>query len=169
MPSVKDFRLSAFSVAGVRASGQNVGRTVYWKLYAIENLMRVIVNSVLAAQIGPNWWAAAVDPKLQGKARGFQAKYAAQPWHTAPGTHDIYYLDLADLNEIMRANSNLFVPVIPNVDQWIARIEQIRLPRNVVAHMNWPSPTDRSRINVVYSDIQSLANQLSSALALAIP
>lgn len=169
MPAVKDFRLASFDVARVRVSGQNVGKTVYWKLYAIENVMRIIIHSVLSAQIGPNWWTTAVDTDLQGKAKRFQASYAARPWHSSPGTHDIYYLGLADLNEIVRANSNLFLPLIPEVNQWIARIEQVRLPRNVVAHMNWPHQIDRNRIDVVYADIQELATQLSSTFSLSIP
>ena len=35
----------------------------------------------------------------------------------------------------MTANSNQFLPVIPDVDQWITRIEGIRLSRNLVGHM----------------------------------
>ncbi len=169
MPAVRDYRLASFDMVRVRACGQNIGRTVYWKLYAIENVMRIIIHSVLSAQIGPNWWPMAVDITLQGKATRFKANYDAQPWHSSPGNHDIYYLDLADLNEIVRANSNLFLPLIPEIDQWVARIEQVRLPRNVVAHMNWPHQTDRSRIEVVYADIQTLVTQLSAALSLSIP
>jgi len=169
MPAVRDYRLGSFDVSGVRACGKNIGRTVYWKLFAIENIMRIIIHSILNAQIGQNWWPTAADTTLQGKVRRYKGNYAAQPWHSSPGNHDIYYLDLADLNEIMRANSNLFLPLIPEIDQWVARIEQVRLPRNIVAHMNWPHQPDRSRIDVVYADIQTLAIQLSSVLSLSIP
>jgi hypothetical protein len=169
MPSVNDFRLALFNVTRVRACGQSIGRTVYWKLYAIENVMRIIIHSVLNAQIGPHWWTTAVSTTLQGKARRSQAKYRAQPWHSSPGNHDIYHLNLADLNEIVRANKHLFLPVIPDIDQWLARIELIRLPRNIVAHMNWPQRIDRNRISVVCADIQVLATQLNSAFSLSIP
>lgn len=67
------------------------------------------------------------------------------------------------------ANSNLFLPLIPDIDQWMARIEQIRLPRNVVAHMNWPSQTDRQRIDVFYNDVRSLAAHLGGTLRLSVP
>lgn len=87
----------------------------------------------------------------------------------APGSHDIYYVDLSDLNEIIRANSHLFLPVIPDIDAWMARIEQIRLPRNIVAHMNWPHATDRKRIDVFFADLQLLAQSLSAHLKLAAP
>lgn len=106
---------------------------------------------------------------IQGKAQGFRAAYTARPWHTTPGSHDIYYLDLKDLGEIIRANSNLFFPVLPEVDQWIARLEQMRLPRNVVAHMNWPNPTDQKRIDVLFEDFRKLSQALAKQIRLVAP
>ena len=169
MTSVKDYRLSLYDISNVKASGQNIGRTVYWKLYTIENIVRIIINSILTAQIGTNWWTMAVSKTLQDKVSRYQKKYIAQPWYSSPGTHDIYYLDLTDYNEILRDNSHLFLPIIPDIDQWIARLEQVRLPRNVVAHMNWISTTDRNRINVVHTDIQNLAEHLDSSIGLITP
>ncbi len=170
MATAKDFRtVKAFDTKAVDRSGKDVGKRTYWKLYAIENAVRVLIHSVLSAQIGAGWWSSAVDPSLQKKAEGFRKRYLARPWHTAPGSHGIYYIDLADLNEIIRANSNLFLPVVADVDQWLAKLEQIRLPRNVVAHMNWPSETDRKRIDVLYDDVQTLLSAVSTTVALANP
>jgi hypothetical protein len=170
MPATSDFRSAGrFDLSRVDTSGRDVGRRVYWKLYAIENVMRVIIHSVLSAQVGADWWSLAVDASLQRKAQRFRATYTSSPWHSSPGKHDIYFVDLADLNEIMRANSNLFLPLIPDIDQWMARIEQIRLPRNIVAHMNWPSRIDRQRIDVFYSDVRSLATHLGGTLGLSVP
>ena len=163
MPAATDFRRRAFSIATINASGRDVGRHVYWKLYAIENLVRVVVHSVLSVQIpGGNWWTA-VDQGLQSKVAGFRGQYANQPWHSTPGRHEVYYTFLSDLNAIITAHSHLFRPTIPDIDQWIARIEQIRLPRNIVGHMNWPSSTDRQRIDVFYQDFQALIKKLASA------
>lgn len=170
MAAAKDFRSLAFDVARVQDSGKHVGRNVYWKLYTVENLLRVIINSVLTAQIGASWWSIAVDTTIAGRAAWLRRQYAKQPWHTQPGPHDIYYVFLPDLNEIVRANSHLFLPAIPDIDQWVARIEQIKTPRNIVGHMNWPSKVDRDRIDVVHADIVSLAAQLpSKGLVLSIP
>lgn len=164
--------MSPFNLAGVEKAGRDVGNKVFWKLYAIENIVRVVIHSILSGQITPGpWWNAAVSPALQKKAEGFRKRYTKKPWHSSPGTHDIYYLDLLDLNEIIRPNSHLFLPVIPDIDQWMAKIEQIQLPRNVVAHMNWPSKTDRMRIDVLYQDIQQLATALASSglISLSVP
>ncbi|MGH2683428.1 MAG: hypothetical protein ACRDIX_09385 [Actinomycetota bacterium] len=136
----------------------------------IENLARLIVHSVLEAQIGPNWWSIAVAPRIQTKAEERVATYARRPWYSSPGTHDIYFTFLSELVEIMRANANLFVKVIPDIDQWIARLELVRVPRNVAGHMNWVSKIDRKRVDVTYSDMCALVGHLAGAgVAILIP
>ena len=170
MPRTLDFRNYSFATSRMDASGKNIGRRVYWKLYTIENIVRVIVHSVLSAQAGPTWWSVAVDPGIRGQVSFRMAEYAKQPWHTTPGRHEIYYAFLSDLNKIIIDNSHLFMPHIPDIDQWIARIEQVRLPRNIVGHMNWPSSMDRTRIDVFHADILHLAARLvGKGLNLAIP
>ncbi len=170
MPTVQDFRNFSFSQPRIERCGRHVGRYSYWKLYAIENLLRVILHSVLSAQIGPTWWTVAVDPNTQKIALRFRQMYARRPWHTLPGRHDIYYVFLSDLNNIMRANSNLFLPVIPDVDQWITNIEGVRLPRNVVGHMNFPNQADRQRIDRLHQDFAALVTRLEqSGLVIRIP
>jgi hypothetical protein len=161
-----DFRLTSFDPIKVEFSGKFIGGRVYWKLYFVENVFRVIVNSVLLAQTGTkDWWLTAVDPRIQKNARDAKKKYLDRPWYTKPGEHDIYYIHLWELNEIMRANSNLFLPVIPDIDSWIARIEQLRLPRNIVCHMNFLNRVDRERIDVFCKDSMSLLDRLQTKMA----
>lgn len=163
MPPATDFRtLQQFSLEEVNKSGRNVGRTVYWKLYAIENLYRVIIHSILSVQIRPNWWPTAVDVPIQNKAKDFKQRYLRRPWHTVPGQHYIYYIGLYDLNEIARANLNLFDPIVTDMDQWIVKVETVRLPRNVVAHMNFPNKIDRGRIDTLYKDFTELIKTVGS-------
>lgn len=172
MPAaITDFRGHAFDIAKINACGKDVGRKVYWKLYAVENLVRVVVHSVLTRQIGTTWWTVAVDPGTKKQVVHLQAQYAQQPWHGAPGRHGIYYTFLSDLNPIIAANSHHFLPLIPDIDGWIGRIEQIRVPRNILGHMNWPSATDRKRIDVFYNDFEALVKKLAatSGFSLLIP
>jgi len=170
MAKAADFRAHAFDVARVDASGKDVGRKVYWRLYAIENLIRIVIHSVLAAQIGPDWWTKAADPDIRKRVEAYKAQYAKAPWYSTPGKHEVYYTFLSDLNKIMSTNSNLFKPKIPDIDQWVAKIEQVRMPRNIVGHMNWLTSTDRKRIDVFYDDVRRLVdNLIGSGLVLAIP
>jgi hypothetical protein len=122
------------------------------------------------SQIGKDWWDVAVDPAIIASVARRKRDYEKSPWHSSPGGHSVYFAFLSDLGKIMLSNSHLFLPSIPDVDAWIARIEQVRIPRNVVGHMNWPSKTDRQRIDVFHADIHILVNHLSkSSIPLTIP
>ena len=166
-----DFRVHPFDAKKVDSSGKNVGSKVYWKLYAIENLIRIMVHSVLTAQLGQNWWTVVAHPNRQKETAKLMKSYGNRPWHSTPGKHEVYYLVLSDLTKILTTNSNQFLPHIPDIDQWTARLEQIRLPRNIVGHMNWLTDTDRARIDICYADVQQLVAHLAKnpQLPLIIP
>lgn len=163
MSSSGDFRAYAFDVTRVNYSGRDIGHTVYWKLYVLENLIRVVVNSVLSVQANRDWWNTTVDPNMRGSINGRKKDYAKDPRNTTPGSHDIYYAYLSDLGKIIATNSHLFEPIIKDIDTWVVRIEQIRIPRNIVGHMNWPSKPDRQRIDDFYSDFHQLVQKLISS------
>jgi hypothetical protein len=168
--AVTDFRAHAFDAAKVDTAGKSIGQKIYWQLYAVENLIRVLIHSVLSVQISPNWWQQSVNSTLQGKITTRMQDYAKKPWHSTPGKHEIYYTFLSDLNAILAAHKHLFITLIPDIDQWIARIEQLRLPRNVVGHMNWPHLADRQRIAAFHSDFQALIKKLAmGGVSLIIP
>lgn len=168
--TIIDFRLHAFDAARVDKTAKSVGRGPFAHLYAAENLLRVVINSVLLVQSGPNWWLTSVDTRLQGQAAKFAAQYAAMPWYSTPGAHGLYYLFVSDLAEIIRANSHLFLPLVPDVNLWLLKIEDIRVPRNVVCHMNVPTKVDQQRIAGFYNDVRRLASQLAArGLAIKVP
>ena len=163
MPIVRDFWSYRFATPRIVRCGKFVGRGWYWKLYVVENILRIFIHSALSAQISPQWWDIAVDPEIRKNADRFKRQYAKKKaQHTLPGHHDIYYVFLSDLNKIILANSNLLLPVVPDIDQWIAKIEEIRTPRNLVGHMNFPDERDRRRIDQTHSRVASLISQLQA-------
>jgi hypothetical protein len=161
MPTVVDYRTLPFHATRVSDSGRYIGNSIYWKLYAIENITRVIVHSVLVVQIKPDWWAIAATPELQKTVLRFRNNYAKQPHHTLPGTHDIYYVFLYNLAEIIQTHIHLFRPLIPNIDQWVLLIEELQLPRNVVGHVNWLGTPDKKQIDKTYIEAKALIRQFS--------
>lgn len=171
MPAVADFRNKPFAIKDVKNSGGYLGRTSYAKLYLIENILRVIIHSVLSAQLNANWWNTAVDEPIRKHVDRFKKRYIRRPWHTRPGSHDIYYTQLGHLSEIMRSNRNYFDPIVADVDQWVVDIERLRMPRNIVGHMNFPNKTDTKRIDVLYADCLALIKQFltSKLVPLKIP
>ncbi len=159
MSVVSDFRLMSFDPEKIDESGRFLGRSTYCKLYFVENAFRVITNSVLTAQIDRNWWET-VDLRIREEAESVRLEYLQNPWHSNPGKHMIYYVYLRHLGEIIRVNSLLFEGVISNIDEWIVRIEKLRLPRNLVGHMNFPGKKDRDLIDHIYAECKSLMKSL---------
>lgn len=167
-----DYRtIPNFTNKDIDNSGKNIGKNNYWKLYSVENMFRVIIHSTLCTQISSSWWDVAVDSTIKGKAQRYKQRYLDRPWHTNQGSHDIYYVDLFDLGEIMRANLSLVEIIVKDTDQWIVKIEGVRLPRNVIAHMNFPNKNDAKRIDVLYQDTINLFKymQKNSGIALMVP
>jgi hypothetical protein len=160
MSVVRDFRNYSYKSDRIDRCGRNIGFKLYWKLYAIENTIRIVIHSVLTAQFGPKWWDVAVDPKIVAKATRFRTSYAAKPKNANPGTGDIHLVFLSDLTDIIRVNSHLFAPVVPNTNNWITTLEGIRVPRNLVGHMNFPNSYDRTSIDSAYSQLSGLIGQL---------
>ncbi len=170
MPIVRDFRKFSFQARRIDRCGKNVGGKLYWKLYALENTVRIVINSVLSLQVGQQWWTTAVAPPVVHKAQKRRTRYAAKPQHASPGVHDIYLIDLFDLTEILRVNSHLFLPVIPETNQWLATLELIRLPRNLVGHMNFPNAFDRNAIDNAYRQLPDLVSRLTGQnIPMAVP
>ncbi len=137
----------------------------YWKLYAIENLIRVTIHSVLSAQIRSDWWIYAVDPDFQKEIEKRKRNYRKKPWHTSPGSHELYYVYLSGLNSIILGNINLFRPLIPDIDNWLVILEELRVPRNVIGHMNWLNASDKSKIDKTYREVKVLVRDLSDKLS----
>lgn len=172
MPRVGDFRrTSTLAVDKVEMGGKYVGKKTYWRLYAIENLYRILIHSVLLAEFGTNWWATVTSKKKQKDIIKLQERYKNSPWPSSPGDHEIYYIYLSDLNKIVGENVERFRPVIQDIDDVILNIEKIGLSRNVIAHMNFPSRTDRERIDSAHEYIKKmfLAVEKSRVLELRIP
>ena len=170
MPPLRDFKEFAFLPRRVDRCGRNVGSTSYWKLYSIENTVRVIIHSVLSKQISKQWWGTAVNPTVAKEAQKRRARHAAKPKHANPGSHDIYLINLFDLTEILRVNSHLFVPIIPETDQFLVVLESIRMPRNILGHMNFPNAYDRNAVDTAYKQLPTILDRLTAGnVPIAIP
>lgn len=170
MSTQLDYRTLPLKIHCVADSGKYIGKRPYWRLYVIENTFRIIIHSVLLIQLGPNWLSKVIDPKKYQQLQDRKRDYISQPQHSFPGNHDIYFLFLPDLSRIMLEKSHLFIPAIPDINNWVIRLESIRLPRNVVGHMNWLIPQDIQEIDTLYLDIKNLYRRLErSNLQLIVP
>jgi hypothetical protein len=168
MAGTQDFRGFGFSRSRVDDCGRYLGHHSYWKLYSIENYLRVVLHSVLSAQISRNWFDVAVDPETKKSIVRRKKDYLKTGVHTSPGKHDIYYIYLSDLAKIMATTRHLLITVISDVDLWIAKIEGVRIPRNLVGHMNFPNVADRKRIDVLHEELGTLVQKLERTANLTV-
>jgi len=171
MQQVADFRTLQFSLLNVRNSGEYIGRGSYRKLYVIENTIRVMIHSVLSAQLGTTqWWVLTVDQPTMDKIQRVKNNYKLGPGPSLPGKHDIYYLFLPDLTEIINNNAHLIRPIIPDIDQWRINLDRIHFPRNIVGHMNWLHKIDENEIHKTYKNINSIIKYMRvSSISILIP
>jgi hypothetical protein len=170
MPAARDFRRArVFAIPKVAANGRDIGKVIYWKLFVVENLVRVALHSVMSLELGAGWLEEVAGPDLKKKITWRREDYGDNPWNTKPGAHDLYYLDLKDLGELVRSHSHLFKPILTNIDHLVGEIERCRLPRNVVAHMSSPSEIDRKRIDVLHADISKAVEELASKVKISVP
>lgn len=170
MPVVRDFRNYSYKSDRIDRCARYVGSKLYWKRYAVENTVRIVIHSILSAQIGPDWWSVSVDKKILARATKFRADYTAKPKNAGPGVSDLHLVYLSDLTNILRVNNHLFAPIIPDTNNWIVTLEAIRLPRNLVGHMNFPNSYDRTSVDSAYSQLPMLLKRLAtSGIPILIP
>lgn len=151
------------------SSGRFLGKRLYWKLYFIENALRVVINSVLSLQFKTRDWIPSVTTKKERK-RIEEQKRRSTGRHNVPGKHDVYYLYLSQLTKIISFNSHQFDPVVPDIDNWVVKLEHLAISRNLIAHANWPNTYDLTIIEETHRDMVALLDYLKSkGVILTIP
>jgi len=145
-----DYRNFNWNTGVLTTYGKTLGKDYYWKIYVSENTIRVMIHSVLAIQVGPDWWDKVVDPGIRGTATRIRNNYLTQTPQRNPGRHDIYCTYLPNLGRILFDNKGYFYPLLPEVEKIIIGLEKIRLPRNLIGHMNVLTGTDKRSITNFY-------------------
>lgn len=110
---------------------------VYPILYVFENSVRIIIQKILDAKYGRDWWKKATIPtKIIKKVEGRKKSEDNNKWHGARGAHEINYTDIEELVNIIESNWEIFEPHLPKQHIVKAIIEIIGTSRNVIAHHN---------------------------------
>jgi len=168
MSTVVDFRRSRnFKPKRPAENGRFMGQSIYWKLYFVENVFRIVIHTILSIQVTPipapyhDWWEFLYHgTRMKDDAERARRRYQASPSHTYPGRHGIYYVYLHDLGNIMLDNALYFSPIIPDVNNWVVKIAQVGLPRNCIGHMNLLNAHDREQISTLYFECKALIRRL---------
>ncbi len=104
---------------------------LYPKMYLLENSIRSVINRVLTAKHGRDWWLTQAPSGVRKLVQGRKDKEDMVPWHGKRGAHEIYYSDFSDLRNIIEKNWADFEPIIHKqhwINQWLEELEPARTP-----------------------------------------
>jgi len=148
------------------AEARQMAEKVYPMLYLFENSLRDVIERVLKAAHGADWWTKAVSPKLQKKADERKAQEGNDPWHGRRGARPIDYVDLSDLWLIVKDKWSLFKPFFPSGPAWVENIitSDMNVSRRPLAHMNPLAPDDVESVAVTFKKWTKLLKAVEGQL-----
>ena len=83
-----------------------------YPLYVLENSIRELINRVMTANYGKDWWSERTKRKktksIANTVKQRMAKEEKNRWHQRRGEHPIYYTDFGDLKTLLSSNGQIF-------------------------------------------------------------
>jgi len=125
---------------------------VYIAIAGFENSVRDLITSVLAEQVGANWWEECVSEKIRTRAQQKLEEEDKVRWHVQRGANPINYTLMSDLVSILRQNWPHFEPHIPTIEWAAGLMDVVERSRNVIMHSGMLSRTDIERIGIYIRD-----------------
>jgi hypothetical protein len=119
------------------AEAKRMSERAYPTLYLFENSVRDLIERVLEAAHGRDWWNAAVPSKVRATAEKHKKDEANDPWHNPRGRRPIDYVLLNDLWAIIKHNWPSFKALFPS-QAWVESLitNDMNVSRRPIAHMN---------------------------------
>jgi hypothetical protein len=132
---------------------------VYPTIYVFENSVRDLIERVLKAQFGADWWTKAVPGKVQSTAKSHKEAERKDPWHSKRGGRDIDYVFLTDLWAIIKHQWLHFKDLFPS-QSWAETLitSDMNVSRRVLAHM---TPLDADDVKNLEAAFRKWAKQLA--------
>ena len=133
---------------------------VYPTLYFFENSVRDLIERVLQAPFGSDWWTVAVPGSVQKTARKHLEDEKKDPRHSGRGSREIDYVFLNDLWAIIKHQWPYFKALFPN-QAWVESLitSDMNVSRRVLAHM---TPLDSDDISNIENAFRKWVKQLQA-------
>jgi hypothetical protein len=128
-----------------------IGDEAFPQTVVLENSIRALIEQTLSA-INPDWWTALVPANVQRNVQRTIDKEKKFPYREKRGNRPILYCNFADLKEIIIANYAEFRNVIIDIEWFKAKMDEVYMARNNLAHSILLSNDDISRIALFYRD-----------------
>lgn len=130
---------------------QRMSERVFPLLYLFENSLRDLVEAILRAKHGKDWWDEGVPRKVRDTAAKHKDDEAKDPWHGARSGREIDYILLVQLWAIVEDNWGDFKQLFPN-KAWVETLitSDMNVSRRVLAHMTPLSADDIKGIEAAF-------------------
>lgn len=120
---------------------------VYPLIYVLENSIRELIDRIMTAQYGKNWWDSQAPESLRKEVDIRMTTDKKDSWHQRRGDRPIDYIDFKDLPRLMAKIESSVVPnIIPDLEWFRQFVKEVYKSRCVVCHMN---PLDINNIQGV--------------------
>lgn len=129
---------------------------IYPMMYVLENLVRYVAMDVLANAYGLDWWNQpnVVSNNVKREVEKRKRQEGANRWHYKRGGHEIFYTNFGDLSAIISTNWGHFKPLFSKLTWIQAKLEEVELSRNIIAHNNPLPKREFDRIKMCLEDLQ---------------
>jgi hypothetical protein len=140
--SVSIGALELGEIPGLKLSHANEAKAmaerVYPLLYLFENSLRDLIELVLKAKYGKDWWTVAVPQRVRETADDLKEQEKKDTYHGKRGRRDIDYLLLTQLWKIVNHRWKDFEPLFPPGKHWVQSMieNDMNVSRRPIAHMN---------------------------------
>jgi hypothetical protein len=126
--------------------------TVYPVVYVFENSVRSLILNIMKAKYGDEWFEKKVSGKVQRRVKERIDNEDRNRWHGKRRSNPVFYTDIEDLESIIDSNWNDFRQFFPD-QVWVkAKIEEIEMSRNTIAHNNPLEDRDITRLKINLED-----------------
>jgi hypothetical protein len=113
-------------------------KEAYVFMFIIENSLRGFIRAVMKRDYGPRWWEDCVKSQIKDIVERRKKREKHNPWSGRRGSHGIFYCDMDNLRNIIRANpkyfDHLFKNVTGNIHWLLSKIAEVTHIRNAIAH-----------------------------------
>lgn len=126
---------------------------VYPFVYILENSFRELILITLEKKHGKDWWSkATISSDVRKKVDSRVDQEDENRWHTKRGAHQILYTDFSDIGGIIINNWPEFKDVFKKQYRLQAKLEEIELSRNIIAHNNPLPDKEIRRLRLNFDD-----------------
>jgi hypothetical protein len=126
---------------------------VYPLVYVLENSFRQLIFKNLERKYGKGWWDRSnISGDIRKKVASRLKQEDENRWHSKRGAHPVFYTDLNDVGAIIINNWSEFKGVFKKQYRLQAKLEEIELSRNIIAHSNPLPDKEIKRLKLNFDD-----------------